>query len=332
MTLCVAWIRQVNNTEELVFATDSMLTGGEKWDKGIKLFELSRKGCLLCFTGNTLRAYPLILNLISSIKFNSRLENPETDLLEILYYITDLFSNLIKSIVSEVPGEDLHTLRSEAKFIFGGWCWRSNSFRVWNLSYSEDVEGFLFEELSNDESKTRFYHFIGDAQNTDIEKEAFKKFKQLLFDKDKFDYKLDMEPLTILRHVALTPEVREVGGSLQIGKVYKSGRSEFFGILWPSSKGNPFFQGREYNKFTRPPVKYYDPDTLEIIEMDLPKTIKDIKEKWFGMDTEFVKSCYPEGELLEDLPENDKLKLKQILTRVSYEIYKQVLDEKGADE
>jgi hypothetical protein len=30
MTLCVAWIRQANDTEELVFATDSTLTGGER--------------------------------------------------------------------------------------------------------------------------------------------------------------------------------------------------------------------------------------------------------------------------------------------------------------
>ena len=42
MTLCTAWVRQINNTDELIFATDSMLTGGEKWDHGIKLFELPR--------------------------------------------------------------------------------------------------------------------------------------------------------------------------------------------------------------------------------------------------------------------------------------------------
>ena len=86
MTLCTAWIRQSNNTEELVFATDSTLTGGEKWDNGIKLFELPRKDCLLCFAGSTFRAYPLILNLVSSIKFNSYLSKPETDITEVLNY------------------------------------------------------------------------------------------------------------------------------------------------------------------------------------------------------------------------------------------------------
>ena len=32
MTLCVAWIRQADDNEELAFATDSCLTGGEIFD------------------------------------------------------------------------------------------------------------------------------------------------------------------------------------------------------------------------------------------------------------------------------------------------------------
>lgn len=44
---------------------------------------------------------------------------------------------------------------------------------------------------------------------------------------------------SVLRDIALDKTIREVGGSLQIAKVYKSGRSEFFGILWPSSQANP---------------------------------------------------------------------------------------------
>ena len=76
MTLCTAHIRQVNDTEELVFATDSCLTGGEKWKHGIKLFELPRKDCLLCFAGDTFRAYPLVLNMVSSIHLDKYLQSP----------------------------------------------------------------------------------------------------------------------------------------------------------------------------------------------------------------------------------------------------------------
>lgn len=325
MTLCTAWIRQSNYTEELVFATDSTLTGGEKWDNGIKLFELPRKDCLLCFAGSTFRAYPLILNLVSSIKFNTYLSKPETDITEVLNYISDLFTNLIKTIVSEIHGEDIHELRSGAKFLFGGWCWQSSSFRIWHLYYSGDAEGFLFKELTSDESKTRFYTFLGDPEEV-IEKEAKERFKKLLMDEDKYDSKLNMEPLFILRDIALDNNIREVGGSLQIAKVYKSGRSEFFGILWPSSIGKPYFQGREYSEYTKPKVRYIDPDTCELIIHDLPQTINNLSEIDFGNNSGFVTDCYPEGKLRKNITDRENQMLKSIFQDIAYTNFLSLMD------
>jgi len=330
MTLCTAWIRQSANTEELVFATDSTLTGGEKWDKGIKLFELPRKDCLLCFAGSTFRAYPLILNLISSIKFNAYLRKPETDILEVLNYISDLFTNLIKSIVSEIEGEDIHELRSGAKFLFGGWCWQSSSFRIWNLCYSSDAEGFLFNELTSDETKTRFYTFMGDPEET-VEIEAKERFKKLLMEEDRFDYKLNMEPLFILRDIALERDIREVGGSLQIAKVYKSGRSEFFGILWPSSLGKPYFQGREYNSYNKPPIKYFNPDTCELMDLEVPKRLDDLLESNFGMFSDLIAECYPEGKLKENVSEKERHILKSVFQEITYAKFIEHTEEQEED-
>jgi hypothetical protein len=306
MTLCTAWVRQINNMGELVFATDSTLTGGEKWDHGIKLFELPRKDCLLCFTGQTGRAYPLILNLVSSLKFNKQLENPETSISEILNYISELFTGLIKTVVSEIRDENIHELRGSARFLFGGWCWQTTCFRIWKLYYSQDAEGFLFDELTNDTNKTRFYTFMGEAKHIDIEKDAKDRFHSMLREEDKLDSKLDMEPLQVLRSIAIDTSVREVGGSLQIAKVYKSGRSEFFGIYWPSISGKPCFQGREYDEYTKPTVRYYSPDTFEITDLELPERIGKITEDIFKRDTEFMLECYPDGEIKSDLPDRDR--------------------------
>lgn len=317
MTLCAAWIREINNTEELVFATDSTLTGGERWDNGIKLFELPRKDCLLCFAGDTFRAYPLVLNLISSIKFNDRLGKPETDITEVLYYISDLFTNLIKTIISEIGGEDIHNLRSGAKFLFGGWCWKDSCFRIWHLYYSREVEGFLFKELTGDSNKTRFYTFLGDPEEI-AEGEAKKRFNQLLVDSDLLDAKLNMEPLKILRNIAIDRSIREVGGSLQIAKVYKSGKSEFFGIIWPSSDGKPYFQGREYNEIDKPSVKYIDPDICEIIDLEVPRKLNRLESYDFGMFESFIRECYPDGELKDNLLEKDRIILKSIFQEISY--------------
>lgn len=317
MTLCVAWIRQVDDTEELVFATDSMLSGGETWEHGIKLFELPRKDCLLCFCGNTGRAYPLILNLISSINLSDDLKSATTNIVEMLEHITELFTSLAKEIKKEIRSQNIHELRGEAKFLFGGWDWQKSNFRVWDLFYLEETEGFVFKELTDDRSKTRFYKFIGDA-TIEVEKEAKDRLKLMLYEEDKQDEKLDMEPLKILKDIALDPNISKVGGSLQIAKVYKSSRTEFFGIVWQSSKGSPYFQGRQYNYFNKPLVRYINSDTFEIMNMDLPQSISNLDMNIFGEDSTIIQECYPSGILSFNIPESKKDRLKAVFKEAIY--------------
>ncbi len=321
MTLCTAHIRQVNDTEELVFATDSCLTGGEKWKHGIKLFELPRKDCLLCFAGSTMRAYPLILNLVSSIHLDKYLQSPSATLVEVLEFLSDQFTDLVSKIISEIPGEDIHELRGSAKFLFGGWDWQkgaNGAYRVWKLYYSQEADGFIFDELTNDSSKTRFYTFMGDPE-PNIEDEAKRRFNQMMIDEDKIDSKLDMEPVRVLSSISLDKSIREVDGSLQIAKVYKSNRTEFFGIYWESSAGKPCFQGREYNEINKPLIRYFDPDTFEIIESDLPEKLNSITEEEYQNDYDFVRNCYDEnGNLKDSISEKDKHTLRLIFKDVAY--------------
>jgi hypothetical protein len=322
MTLCTAYIRQANDTEELVFATDSCLTGGEKWKHGIKLFELPRKDCLLCFAGDTMRAYPLVLNLVSSIHLDKYLQSPSATLEEVLEFLSELFTKLVKTI-TEVDKARIHLERGSAEFLFGGWDWQkgaNGAFRVWKLYYSVGVEGFIFDELTNSSSQTIFYTFMGNASSFgDIEKEAKDRFKKLLSDEDKIGSKLDMEPLRILCGISLDKAIREVDGSLQIAKVYKSNRTEFFGIYWESSKGKPCFQGREYNEINKPLVRYFNPDTFEIIESDLPNKLYNISEEVYLDNYEFVQSCFDEsGFIKENLSEKTKHELRLIFKDVAY--------------
>lgn len=316
MTLCVSWIRQVKNRQELVFATDSVLTGGEKWDKGVKLFEMPRKDALLCFTGSTIRAYPLVLNLISSISYDQHLNSPTASLDDVVLHLTDLFSKLIKTI-TEV-GNRVHEERAAARFLFGGWDWGKEGFRVWSINYDTVSEGFLAVELTGNEQQTSFCVFVGEASGVDIEQDAKRKFNQLLLNEDKVHQKLDMEPLKILKQIALDEQVREVGGSLQIAKVYKSNRTEFFGIYWPSSEGVPFFQGREYSNVTKPQVRYLDPDSFEIMELDLPDKLSEVSKERYGVHAGFVSECYSEGFLKKEVSERDKSTLKTIFKEVAY--------------
>ena len=311
MTLCIAWIRQKGQTEELVFATDSCLTGGEKWNTGIKLFELPRKDCLLCFAGSTFRAYPLILNLVASIKFDKRLSSQQTDVKEILDYLTELFSDLCADIKEGVG--DIHELRAEAEFLFGGWSWKLQKFCIWKLLYSKDAGGFIFEDYHN-QQLSRICIFLGD------EIESARELYRKEFEDDNFDAPLNMEPLKVLAVMARDKEnYHSIEGALQIAKVYASGTSEFFGVMWPSTDGKPSFLGRELSNFNKPPVRYIDPDTAEVIEEPLPTKLSSITEKEFGAEFEFVQSCV-DGDLniKESLDVQARYRLTLVLKDVAY--------------
>jgi len=328
MTLCVSWIRKVNNSEELIFATDSELRGGgEAWDKGVKLFELPNKDALMAFTGATARAYPLLLNLISSINYEDFFFHKRYTLIELKEHIEDLFSILIKTITE--TSEDIHKVRGEARLLLGGWDWEANQFRIWLLKYEKKSERFEALELTDDEDRTNFFVFIGEAadEKLDIEAKAQDDLTKLLIEEKKLHTKLDMEPLKILRDIALDKEVIGVRGSLQIAKVYKSNKTEFMGIYWPSSKGSPHFQGRKYNELNKPQVRYFDADTFELIESDLPNELSEISTDLFGENDKLVENAYPDGILSTTLTEKEKAKLKSIFKDVAYKLFIQKQEE-----
>ncbi|MEM9834281.1 MAG: hypothetical protein AAF944_26850 [Bacteroidota bacterium] len=257
--------------------------------------------------------------MISSLHLNEYLNSPSASIEDVIDYLSDLFTELVDQIISEVGGEDVHELRAEARFLFGGWDWKHNAFRVWRLYYKKELEGFVFDELTADATKKRFYTFLGEANHTDIEEDAKKAYKELIFKEDKQDDPIDMEPLRILKDISLNKGIREVDGSLQIAKIYQSNRTEFFGIYWESSKGKPCFQGREYNEINKPLVRYFDPDTFEVLESDLPNKLSNITEEVYQDDCETVRECYDDkGHLKDALSEKQKHTLRLIFKEVAY--------------
>ena len=329
MTLCAAWIRQINNVEELVFATDSSLTGGEKWNQGVKLFELPRPDCLICFAGDTGRAYPLILNLLSSIKLSKKLQSSHTDIEEVLAYLSTMFTSLVGTIVNEIQGQDIHKLRSDAEFLFGGWSWSKNCFRIWKLYYSKDAEGFIPQEYTG---KVITYAFLGNPEL--LSETARKNLREDRENSGTEEDPLDMEPLTVLIKMSRDSSIREVDGAIQIAKLYKSGTSEFFGINWPSREGKPHFQGRGFSIHSKPDVRYFDPDTLTLIEDKLPSIIDDEDLAQFSQleDFSFIKDCYKEGSLKEDLSEPERERLIYVFRETAYQHFIKVIEDKKQKE
>lgn len=312
MTLCTAWIRKTGDNDELIFATDSCLSAGERWPTGIKLFDLPRKDALICFAGRTDRAYPLILNLISALQYNKEFQDKAKDVSDLALFVSDLFTQLVY-LISE-NSEPVDQLRAEANFLFGGWSWKLQEFVLFKIYYDPAEQKFVFNDsLADLRKKSKQVVFIGDH---------LEEAKQLLnkeFEGDNSDNLADMEPLKVLSIMSRDQEnFSTIRGALQIAKVYKSGHNEFFGVMWPSIKGKPHFLGKEYKLFEKPEVRYFDPDTLVIHEMALPEYLDVISETLFGDYVSFVEKCYPNGKLTNNLSKSERKILLEVMKHAFY--------------
>ena len=309
MTLCAAWVRQESDRQELIFATDSCLSGGERWHSGVKLFDLTRKDCLICFAGGTERTYPLILNLISSIKFDYYLANASTDIKEVLEYVTNLFTELCNSI-SSYGSRDFEDVLGDFNFLFGGWSWKDNKFYIWRLDYLHGVKGFVSTQVYDN----LVFTFIGD--NVSEAQDLLQA--ELIDSKRVLSGRLDMEPLNVLVRMIRNSDYDTIDGTIQIAKIHPPGSVEFFGVMWPSIKGKRTFLGKDVTFDNNPDVKYIDPDTGEVLGQDLPEKLESIDDELFGINSKFVKDLYPGGSLKSNITMKEKKVLKQIFADIAY--------------
>lgn len=311
MTLCVAWLREVNGDKELVFATDSCLSGGERWHSGVKLFELLRQDCLICFAGETNRTYPLILNLISSIKFDEHLSNSNTDITEVLDYLANLFTNLCNSI-KDYGTQEFKDVLGDFQFLFGGWSWKSNDFRLWRLEYKHETKAFGHDEADTD---NMFFTFIGD----ELDKAEEKLTEEISRNRKILSRRFDMEPFKVLIEMIRDKNSTSIGGTVQIAKIHPPGSTEFLGVYWPSvSDGKKTFLGKDVSAENNPAVKFIDPDTGEVLDENLPEKLSNIESEIYGDHTEFLQKCYPSGKLRKELSKREKYIIKSILTQIAY--------------
>ncbi len=319
MTLCAAWIRHGKNDEgdELVFATDSRLGGGEAWDTGQKLFDLGRQDALLCFAGATNRAYPLILHGGNLQSFNVTWNDPRLDIFDVLDTLCNLFTEICQRIdttgLSAGAPQPL-TDDDEVNFLFGGWSWRQKRFGLWKINYNIEIKAFVPVTLHESEDEVIFT-FMGCEIEGAPEKAKDLLEKELISSGRVFRKILDMEPLRVLARMIEDNNYPSIGGSLQIAKVYQSGLHEFFGVRMPSGKMS--ILGRDVNPYDAPPIRFMDFQTGDLID-DLPVEFRDLQNYEFGVDTKFVRDCYPNGRLKSSMPEAHCKRLHRILKDIAY--------------
>jgi hypothetical protein len=96
--------------------------------------------------------------------------------------------------------------------------------------------------------------------------------------------------------------------------------------MWQSVKGKHTFLGRDLNPYIKPQIRFLDPDSGIILDLELPKKINKlspeliskIKADDFGTEFNFIEECYPDGEQKPGLTEKQKEMLLAIFKDNSY--------------
>jgi hypothetical protein len=94
MTLGMAWVRRLGATRELVAAFDSRLSGGRSWDGCPKLLLLPRSDCVLGFAGDSLDAYPLMLQIVNAINMHPRTLDRTIDIVHLKGHMSRVWKHM----------------------------------------------------------------------------------------------------------------------------------------------------------------------------------------------------------------------------------------------
>ncbi len=284
MTVSIAWVRTIGSCTELLFASDSRLSGdGREFDYCPKILALPRSDCAISFAGYTGNAYPLIHQLSLAISASIPLKDRVMDIKALRTHAIKIFDSMADSIQTNDNEQKYPT---DVTFLFGGYSWVEKKFLIWKIEYSRKAKGFVARPaihlLFNATAKKFFLgtleiaersssqdwgliSFAGD-QGKNAEKCLIKLLNSRLtsasYDARK---KIDWEPFEVIRDMLRNPaKSHTIDGAPQLVKIYEHLNTQPIAVAWPSrSSGAVFLQGRPVLEYENIDSWILDPDTLE---------------------------------------------------------------------
>lgn len=250
MTLCVAWLRRLKQSNELVMATDSRLTGGEVWDGCPKILALPRTDAAICFAGSTLRTYPLMLQIYTAISSFPDSRKRIMDFGAMGGHSVRVINGMLAAVNHEVVGAE-QEFKQELKsssFLLCGYSWKYSRFRIFKLAYDSHVDRYVYHRVNLSKSHFMFIGDVDKPNGINIPSEAKRRVYSLLRDRGKLEGRnkivnLDWEPFEILRAIISENVYRTVGGPPQVAKIYRHMNCQQFGVYWPSKEAGSLTLG-----------------------------------------------------------------------------------------
>lgn len=282
MTIAIAWVRRITDCEELVFTTDSRLSGTAfDFDACPKVLPLPRSDCAIAFAGETDHAYPMMHQVAAAFDAHAPLRRRSMDLPAAKTHalkIIDVMGAAIRPspLVHGLP--DAQPIPS-AEFLFGGYSWVRKEFLLWTIKYSNREKrhlalpapwiGFDSDTGRVGLRKRRARNFRPIAQvaiagdQAPIARELLAALIKKKDDRYSLE-KLDFEPFEVVRDMLRsTSKPHTIGGPPQVVKVYQYSDCVPLGVWWPDRpNGSPHLQGRRCFGYERTERFFLDPDTL----------------------------------------------------------------------
>lgn len=264
MTLTMAWTRTIGTNEELVFASDSRLSGGCDWDCCPKLLTMPRGDCILAFAGSTLDAYPMMLQFRNWLETSPGALNRSYDINNLKKRMRLIFNDMRKFITDLPVGQDQPD-PPDCELLFGGWSWQKQTFCVWRFYFHPTRKEFDFEPMGHGIKVGRDHPITFAGTRTAVEK-ARDDIIDLLDSKGKFRKGIkyfDMEPFEVLRDIIRGKQFDDVGGPPQLIKIYKHGNNQPFAVKWPQADRKTSMFGRPFFPGERSKLPVIDPDDIK---------------------------------------------------------------------
>jgi len=279
MTIAMAWIRRIRDCEELIFVTDSRLSGdGRTFDASPKIVVLPRGDCAIAFAGGTQDAFPMMLQLSLAISSHTPMRRRSLDIGKLKSHALKIFDGMVELITNEIKGAAPPEEKSDLEFLFGGYSWEKKAFQLWTVHFSSErrfiAEPARWAAYSPGAKKVVFinskrprpHNLLGQVALAGDQKRVAQEMLSRKLTSDylarKGDSKINMQPFETVRDMLRDPKrSHTIGGSPQLVKVYQFMQAVPFAVFWPDrGTGRPFLQGRPCLGYERLDTRIIDPD------------------------------------------------------------------------
>ena len=228
MTIVLGWLRRRGQTVELLIAADSRLRSRGAMDQAQKLFRLERGDSCLAFCGDAQFAYPLFIQVGTTLNNHLKTRTRALDITQLGKLIGDLLNNLVGSW--DLSQADKDQELATTRILLGGW---SASLSRFYLGYYAYTNG----QFSLSTKPMKLGHPWRESKPSlivlgDYETEYVAELKAVLQRRhpaaaatgDKIAFNFDYEPIEALHALLKKPDPNSmrtaIGGAPQLVKVY----------------------------------------------------------------------------------------------------------------